>query len=110
MTSNKLFSRYFYIVIIINNNIKVFKYNSMHDECPICLMKEVQCFTECGHGFCVSCVSKIKRCAMCRKKLNHPIICVSLSDTKPIERPRVVDSYFRGSNIVRFMSGIAFSY
>lgn len=47
----------------------------MMEECPICLTKEPQCITECGHGFCVNCVSKIKMCAICRKQLNNPIIC-----------------------------------
>jgi len=41
-------------------------------ECPICLIEiktdEIK-FSSCGHKYCNSCLSKIDKCAICRKKI-----------------------------------------
>ncbi len=43
-------------------------------ECPICLEElkpdEIK-FSSCGHKYCQTCLSKIKECAICRKKIYH---------------------------------------
>jgi len=43
--------------------------------CPICIDKEATVFTECNHGYCVCCISRIKKCSMCRKPLLHNELC-----------------------------------
>jgi len=37
--------------------------------CPICLYPRDIGYTECNHGYCVSCLSRITTCAICRKPL-----------------------------------------
>ena len=43
--------------------------------CPICIENEAIYLTECNHKYCITCLNKIKSCALCRKKLLRPIIC-----------------------------------
>lgn len=37
--------------------------------CPICIDTKTEYKTECGHRYCKYCLSKIKKCAICRKNL-----------------------------------------
>ena len=43
--------------------------------CPICIENESTCITECRHSYCITCLCKIKKCAMCRKDLVRSQIC-----------------------------------
>jgi hypothetical protein len=43
--------------------------------CPICIENEVINFTECNHGFCITCLCRIKKCAICRNPLQRAKIC-----------------------------------
>ena len=55
--------------------------------CPICIENEATYFTECGHKYCVCCLSRIKKCAMCRKSLLRSTLCVEIKrKTKPIQQ------------------------
>lgn len=44
-------------------------------ECPICLENKGNYYTECYHIYCLSCLIKIKRCAICRKGLIRVSLC-----------------------------------
>ena len=54
---------------------KQFKYkltNKIMDEelielCPVCLENEATYFTECNHKYCITCLSRIRKCSMYRK-------------------------------------------
>lgn len=43
--------------------------------CPICIENIANCYTECNHSFCINCLCKIKKCAMCRKPLLRENLC-----------------------------------
>ena len=43
----------------------------MNELCPICIDKEINVFTECNHGYCIGCVCRIKKCAICRNPLQR---------------------------------------
>lgn len=49
--------------------------NSSIELCPICMEKSEEYFTECNHSFCIGCLCKIKKCAMCRKPLLREKLC-----------------------------------
>jgi hypothetical protein len=53
--------------------------------CPICIDNEAIYFTECGHGYCITCLSHIKKCAMCRKPLIRSTLC---SEIKSYGQPK----------------------
>jgi hypothetical protein len=61
--------------------------------CPICIENEATCVTECNHYYCITCLCKIKKCALCRKDLVRSQICKEI-----ISKIRVFDeqekSYF----------------
>jgi hypothetical protein len=46
-----------------------------NNECPICLTNIATYYTECNHAFCLNCLSRITRCALCRKDLLRTKIC-----------------------------------
>ena len=46
--------------------------------CPICIENEALYFTECGHKYCICCLSRINKCAMCRKALLRSTLCVEI--------------------------------
>jgi hypothetical protein len=46
--------------------------------CPICIENPGINFTECNHGFCIGCLSRIKKCAMCRNPLQRAKLCIQI--------------------------------
>lgn len=46
--------------------------------CPICIESPIQYYTECNHGYCINCLSRIKKCAMCRNLLQRAKICIQI--------------------------------
>ena len=49
------------------------------EDCPICFENPADYFTECGHGYCITCLSLINKCAMCRKSLLRSMLCVEIN-------------------------------
>jgi hypothetical protein len=52
--------------------------NKCVELCPICIDGEALYFTECGHKYCIGCLSRITKCAMCRKPLLRSNLCVDI--------------------------------
>lgn len=51
--------------------------------CPICIDNPATYYTECGHCYCIGCLSCIKKCSMCRKILLRANLCIEIkSNTK----------------------------
>lgn len=50
--------------------------------CPICIENPAEYYTECGHCYCIGCLSRIKKCAMCRKSLLRSQLCLEIKSTK----------------------------
>ena len=48
--------------------------------CPICIEKSATYYTECGHGYCIECLSRIKKCSMCRKFLLREQLCLEIKN------------------------------
>lgn len=51
------------------------------DECPICLFNEANYFTECNHSYCINCLCRIKKCAICRHQLHKSKLNDQISST-----------------------------
>lgn len=49
-----------------------------NDLCPICIENPAEYYTECGHCYCIGCLSRIKKCAMCRKSLIRVKLCIEI--------------------------------
>jgi len=54
----------------------------MEDLCPICYEKNATYITECKYSYCFSCLSQIKKCAMCRKLLQKSNIYVQTNQNQ----------------------------
>lgn len=52
------------------------------DLCPICISNEPEYLTECGHSYCVTCLCRINKCALCRKVLVRSKICCEIRNHK----------------------------
>ena len=50
----------------------------MNELCPICIDTDTNVFTECNHGYCISCLCRIKKCAMCRNPLQRNKLCIEI--------------------------------
>lgn len=50
------------------------------ETCPICREKLAEYFTECNHKYCINCLSKIKKCAICRKTLLREQLCLEITE------------------------------
>jgi hypothetical protein len=48
------------------------------DDCPICLENLAEYSSDCGHKYCITCLCRIKKCAMCRKVLLRSKLCISI--------------------------------
>jgi hypothetical protein len=55
--------------------------------CPICIENDALYFTECGHKYCVCCLSRVNTCAICRKSLLRSTLCIEIKrKVKPIQQ------------------------
>jgi hypothetical protein len=63
--------------------------------CPICIENPVINFTECNHGFCITCLCRIKKCAMCRNPLQRAKICSQIQQKFNINERRNHDREVR---------------
>ena len=66
--------------------------------CPICIDKEADVFTECNHGYCVSCLCRIKKCAMCRNPLQRAKLCNQIKQKVELINPDAIPPIFNISN------------
>ena len=66
--------------------------------CPICIDKEADVFTECNHGYCVSCLCRIKKCAMCRNPLQRAKLCNQIKQKVELINPDINPFNFNISN------------
>lgn len=57
----------------------------MATECPICYENKECKYTECNHVFCLECLCKLSKCAMCIKELNRPKICQKIRNDHHIQ-------------------------
>jgi hypothetical protein len=48
--------------------------------CPICIENDATYFTECGHKYCINCLCRIKKCAICRNLLLKSLLCISIKN------------------------------
>ena len=94
--------------------------NELVELCPICIEKPAEYFTECGHCYCIGCLSRIKKCAMCRKSLIRTKVCIEIKSNK---KNRITDAteivvdyiyldsnqrqmYTTNYNVLRVMAGM----
>lgn len=52
--------------------------NKFLELCPICIENLAENYTECNHGYCIGCLCRIKKCAMCRNPLQRAKICIQI--------------------------------
>lgn len=55
--------------------------------CPICIESPIQYYTECNHGYCIGCLCRIKKCAMCRNPLQRAKICIQIKEKVRLNDP-----------------------
>lgn len=89
--------------------------NELTKLCPICIENKADYYTECGHCYCIGCLSRIKKCAMCRKSLLRAQICVQIKQKAKFIQPsggedfsRIDDVriYATNYNVLRIMAGM----
>lgn len=56
--------------------------NKLDKLCPICIENKAEYYTECGHCYCIGCLSRIEKCALCRKSLIHTKLCIEIRTNK----------------------------
>lgn len=85
----------------------------MNELCPICIENLAENYTECNHSYCISCLSRISRCAMCRNPLQRAKICVEIKSKN--NRTTDIIHYFdldttefiaNNYNVLRIMAGM----
>lgn len=54
--------------------------NELNELCPICIENPAEYYTECNHGYCIGCLCRIKKCAMCRKDLLREKLCKGIRE------------------------------
>ena len=95
--------------------------NELTELCPICIENPAEYYTECGHCYCIGCLSRIKKCAMCRKSLLRKKICFQIkqkvkliqpsgvADINSIDNVRIYASHYNVLRIMAGMGGLAYS-
>jgi hypothetical protein len=64
--------------------------NELIELCPICIENPATYYTECGHCYCIGCLSRIKKCAMCRNPLQKAKLCIQIKiKVKLINKPYI---------------------
>lgn len=60
--------------------------------CPICIENPAECYTECGHCYCIGCLIRIKKCALCRKLLLRTQLCIEIKSNTRNRTTDVIDN------------------
>ena len=50
----------------------------MDELCPICIENPAEIITNCNHAFCICCLSRITKCAICRSPLQRVKLCIEI--------------------------------
>jgi len=45
-----------------------------NNTCPICLFRTTTHIIKCNHSYCINCLCRIKKCAICRTQIQQSII------------------------------------
>ena len=64
-----------YAELIVNAEISK-QEETTHVECSVCYEKigeKNNCITPCGHTFCKTCINSIRKCALCRVRINKTV-------------------------------------
>lgn len=89
-----------------------------NDLCPICIENPAEYFTECGHKYCIECLCRIQKCALCRKQLIKAKLCIEIKNkNKNIQnydflgirsfiRENNAESIRINMNVLRIMAGM----
>ena len=83
--------------------------------CPICLENPIKYYTECNHVYCIGCLCRIKKCAICRKYLLRDKLCVEIKSNKKNKITKNIHEFLIGQNdiyipsyiLLQIMSGMA---
>jgi hypothetical protein len=93
--------------------------NYLNELCPVCIDNPAEYNTECGHKYCIECLCRIKKCALCRKPLLKTNLCIEIKNkNKNIPKydflgisstVRIIANYYNISNdnTLRIISGIS---
>ena len=72
----------------------------------ICLDEPELYYTECNHGYCITCLSKINKCAICRSPLLRHKLCTEIKRKKTFIELYTLDTPIISSDALRFMWGL----
>lgn len=90
--------------------------NDLIELCTICIENPAEYFTECGHKYCIECLCRIQKCALCRKQLIKVKLCIEIKnknkniqnfdflDTRTLIREINAESIRINLNVLRVMS------
>lgn len=81
--------------------------NELTELCPICIEKPAYYYTECNHGYCIGCLSRIKKCAMCRKDLLREKLCKGIREKFENKRNLIFEHEMWG-NIIPTVNQISY--
>lgn len=78
--------------------------------CPVCIENPATHLTECNHKYCINCLSRITKCAMCRNTLQRSNLCSQIKNTNtnnlPTGRPspelRIIPENYQPSGFTDF--------
>ena len=80
--------------------------DNLIEVCPICINKSAEYETECGHNYCIDCLSRIKKCALCRKQLLKAKLCIEIKlKDKTIQSYEVYEMNYN-SALIFFREGL----
>ena len=49
--------------------------NGYNTECPVCFETKDLLIINCNHSFCINCLYRMNKCALCRKPTQKSLLC-----------------------------------
>jgi hypothetical protein len=74
------------------------------DLCPICWENDAEYITDCQHAYCIICLSKISKCALCCNVLKKKLLCNEINlyfSNKELNNGKLLSLNGRHSNQAR---------
>lgn len=71
--------------------------NELVELCPICIENPAENYTECNHSYCIGCLCRISRCAMCRNDLQRSKICIQIKEKVRLIYLNIIPLIFNNS-------------
>ena len=64
----------YFLKYILSEEPILIEEDDPYKQCPICMEYKMDAMPSCGHPLCQSCIKKVDKCPICRRRITKVVI------------------------------------